>query len=286
MIISRDQYSETSLADGRFLVVGGQSTTIPVWPNPREVYASVEIYDPGTFTSFLAASLSRPRVAHSALLLQDGRVLVMGGGAVVEGEGVFPVPDLQVEIYDPAYIPGSAEIGSWFIAADRLGNWTYFTLTLLDDGRVLRAGGVNSSYGTPTSDLYNPATNTWIQSGDLITGRYGHTEVKLADGRVVISGGHDGYQVNGQEHLGSEIYDPSTGAWSTYDITEVETTPAGPHAIGSRLGDNPFGALTVADDAVEQPATQLELPADLDVLVLLADEDVLHEDPTTDILKG
>ena len=59
---------------------------------------------------------------------------------------------------------------------------------LLDDGRVLVAGGNISSFitKTPNAEIYDPATDTWSSTGAMSTPRapaFGME--KLSDGRVV-----------------------------------------------------------------------------------------------------
>ena len=73
------------------------------------------------------------------------------------------------------------------------------TATLLPNGKVLVAGGANSS------ELYDPSTGTWTQTGNLNFTRSGHTATLLPNGKVLVAGGA-GVQ--------SELYDPSTGTWA------------------------------------------------------------------------
>ena len=65
------------------------------------------------------------------------------------------------------------------------------TATLLQDGRVLVAGGEVESDGDASSaaDLYNPTTGQWTPTGSMRTARRGHIATLLADGRVLVAGG-------------------------------------------------------------------------------------------------
>lgn len=90
------------------------------------------------------------------------------------------------------------------------------TATLLENGTVLIAGGY--SLGFPgqviaSAELYDPAAQTFRQTGNMTAARARHTAILLADGRILIAGGRTG--TNGSEEQASaELYDPSTGAFT------------------------------------------------------------------------
>ena len=72
--------------------------------------------------------MSTPHRGHTATLLQDGRVLVVGNGGETSAAGT------AADVYDPATGTFS-RTGSM-----KLGRWLH-TATLLADGRVLILGG-------------------------------------------------------------------------------------------------------------------------------------------------
>lgn len=89
---------------------------------------------------------------------------------------------------------------------------TNFTLTTLQDGRVLVAGGRKSfqSY-LASAEIYDPATRSWSATGPMTTRRENHTATLLKDGRVLVTGG---LQESGIRLASTELYDPASGTWS------------------------------------------------------------------------
>jgi hypothetical protein len=86
------------------------------------------------------------------------------------------------------------------------------TATLLNDGRVLIAGGYAGNV-ISSAELYDPKAGTFAETGNMATARSKHTAGRLPDGRVLIAGGSDSRGWNG--NLSSaEIYDPRTGKFA------------------------------------------------------------------------
>ena len=105
------------------------------------------------------------------------------------------------------------------------------TATLLQDGRVLAAGGYGpaippSNGALNSAELYDPATGTWtVTQQTLVTGRGDHTATLLASGKVLVAGG---VASNGQDALYGELYDPATDMWS--NTTGGLVTPRSYHS--------------------------------------------------------
>lgn len=122
--------------------------------------------------------LAEARDAHTATLLDDGRVLVTGGFA---GEGRPPLT--SAEVFDPA--TGTwQEVGS--LAVGRGGH----AAALLGDGRVLVAGGwVGSETYTATTEIFDPTTGRFSPGPDLPQAVDGLAASSLPDGSVLVVGG-------------------------------------------------------------------------------------------------
>jgi hypothetical protein len=127
----------TLLSDGRVLMTGGDagayaSDTI-AGPIP-----DAEIYDPTAGTFRGTGSMATARTRHTATLLPNGRVLVVGG---IDGDSALA----SAEMYDPT--AGTfTSAGSMSEARDDA------TATLLPDGRVLICGGSADA----SAELYTP----------------------------------------------------------------------------------------------------------------------------------
>ena len=91
--------------------------------------------------------------------------------------------------------------------APRVGH----TATLLQDGRVLVAGGdVLQPGDVSVAELYDPAAGSFSATGTMVWSRDDHSATLLQDGRVLIAGGSD----TEQYIIRAELYDPATGTFT------------------------------------------------------------------------
>src|SRR5450759_4491606 len=146
--------SATLLADGRVLISGGQLLN----GNSMTDVNFALLYEPQTGHFIQTGALAQPRDTATATRLEDGRVLVTGGftypsdqPASAKGHAIVSVS--SAEIYAPNSCKFS-DTGSMTIA--RAGH----TATLLLDGRVLMAGGIDMTATTAdelgSAELYQP----------------------------------------------------------------------------------------------------------------------------------
>lgn len=200
MNVARLQHTATLLDDGRVLVVGGGTST-----KSRASTASAEIYDPGTGKWARTASMAVARSYHTATLLNDGRVIVVGGSSTYVGTGTVRA---SAEIYDP-------RTGRWTDALPIPTRRYVHEAVLLRDGRVLVAGGWSStklrSRSLPSAAIFDPRTLTWATAGDMTTGRAQFRMAVLPDGRVLAVGG---LGPESKPQASVDLFDPVSGSWS------------------------------------------------------------------------
>ncbi len=237
MTVPRHGHTATLLPGGKVLVAGGQSGDFI----RKEILATAEVYDPASDTWSATGSMTAPRWGHTAMLLPDGKVLVMGGradssfaswlataevydpasgtwsatgsmAAPLEDRKALLLPDGKVlvvggrtipEVYDPAS-------GTWSATGSMTAPRWGYTATLLPTGQVLIMGGKAGSSTSPvlaTAEVYDPASGTWSATGSMTTPRVGHTAMLLPDGKVLVAGG--------TPLATSEVYDPVSGYWGT-----------------------------------------------------------------------
>ena len=205
--------------------------------------AGVSLARAGSFAN--TGSMSTVRSYHTATLLPNGKVLVVGGydpqsghssssvelydsvtgtwsstGTLNDGRSNHSatlLPNGKVLVAGGGNLFGSAaelydpDTGTWATTSP-LGIARYkHTATLLPNGKVLVAGGqsYNNIYPT-TAELYNPATGTWSATGSIITSRANHTATLLPNGKVLVAGGATTNSILAS----SELYDPATGVWT------------------------------------------------------------------------
>ena len=245
--VTRSGRTATLLNNGRVLVVGGSENS-PAFPRTL-VSASAELYDPATDIWSSTGSMSVARYDHAAILLNDGRVLVVGGRGdpmTLPSSGYL----VSTELYDPmtgtwsstgsmtdgrydhiatllnngkVLVTGGISTGSgaelydpttrtWSIIGSMSASHYYHTATLLNNGKVLVAGGDSGFGGFPArAELYDPTSSISSSTGSMLAGRYYHTATLLNNGKVLVAGGG-----NNSSYLASaELYDPASSTWSS-----------------------------------------------------------------------
>src|SRR5215472_10749137 len=152
----------TLLQNGQVLLTGGNSGGgAPSLPRP-------ELYNPATGTWAVTGQMDTPREDSTATLLQNGQVLVAGGSSA---GGTFALS--SAELYNPATGTWSVT-GSLHQGRSGLAGTEDPSATLLPDGQVLVAGGLDANFNPLASaELYNPATGKFTPTGRMISASAG-----------------------------------------------------------------------------------------------------------------
>jgi hypothetical protein len=246
--------------------------TGPASPAPSRIVSPLA---DGPVSITETGAMLTPRARHAAVRLLDGRVLVVGGTAIGPPgprdplTGAWPTGMLATaELWDPA-TGRFSQVGSMTTARE------FTTATLLDDGRVLIAGGSWDSHGleiAPASaELFDPATATFSATGSMPYGRgfchCGPTKpglsrpsaTRLLDGRVFIAGGHrqatdpDADPPDNR----ADIYDPTSGTFSQSPLIPCDTT----RSTVTALLDGRVLVVCISDAVVWDPSSNRFAPA-------------------------
>jgi uncharacterized protein (TIGR03437 family) len=207
--LARADHTATLLPNGKVLVAGGYALSTSV-----TTLNSCELYDPASGIWTPTGSLNVARAVHTATLLANGKVLVVGG-QLLNPNGSAAGLLSSAELYDPI-------TGQWTLAADSDVPSRRHTATLLPNGRVLVVGGVGTDGRSNTRvQLYDPATDTWSNAAALSPARSFHSATLLPTGEVFIFGGMD--STNAILRTGA-IFNATSGSWTL--LTFTNPTPA------------------------------------------------------------
>jgi Bacterial Ig-like domain (group 3)/MBG domain (YGX type)/Galactose oxidase, central domain len=200
-----------------------------------------------------------------------GRMFFAKTASIIAGGPTAPNASSSDHALEAEAAP--VEASSSTMTTERRGH----TATRLADGRVLIAGGENSSGPLNQTEIYDPAAATFSPAGNMNEARVDHSATLLADGRVLLIGGR-----NSSGALSStEIFEPATGAFTSGPSMSVARAghSATLFANGSALvvGGNASGSaeLLAADLSGFSPAGSLNTARSLHSAVLLQDGRVL-----------
>jgi hypothetical protein len=236
----------TFLADGRLLAVGGHmgqdgfgsaQTNILTWMNNH-------------YNWMASSNMANGRWYATATTLPDGNVVVVGGTMdeyytinptpevwnVTDGswteltgatESILFYPWLHVApnglVFDAGPEWSTAYLdyhgtGTWIpIGSHLLGNRTYGSSVMYDDGKVLVVGGADPPVNTTEVIDLNAASPAWQWSGPMVYARRHCNATLLPDGKVLVTGGTSsgGFNTSAGTVYAAEIWDPATGTFST-----------------------------------------------------------------------
>ncbi|HTI27550.1 MAG TPA: kelch repeat-containing protein [Kutzneria sp.] len=223
-------HAAVRLKNNQILVIGG--ATVPAGSDAVRALNTVELFDGTTWTT--KAAMADARYGHTAVLLDNGQVLVCGGvTATGRGEAQLAL----CELYDPTQ-------NRWSPTASMSVPRSHHQATLLTPTTVLVTGGAApqaSGDGTfdpfsrDTAELYTQGGG-WTAQADMPAGREFHRAAPIGGGKALVVGGTDSTR-NDTGFPSTLVYDPSAPQlWTS--------------ATGLTAGRWGFAAVALSDNRV------------------------------------
>jgi len=220
------------------------STPIPTptpLPSPVPAFGAQTLAYTGQWSS--VGSMTTARGLHTATVLRDGRVLIVGGYTALDTDTA------RVEIFDPST--------NTFSLTGSLNTARHdHSATLLPDGRVLVIAGYHNGW-LSSAEIYDPATGQWRITQPIFTHGTAHTATLLKDGRVLVMAGNTRSGSPGPDDR-VEIFDPKTNRWKNAALHE---NTYGSHTATLLPDGRVLIAGGVADPAIYDPAGDTWQPA-------------------------
>jgi hypothetical protein len=291
------------LRDGRILISGGvlfESGELPCGPltcqgvptpAPTATYESsvgakdtVRLFDPTTGTTTDVGHLQVARYQHQMVELDDGRVLVIGGGEYAT-DAVENNEALEVEVFDLA--AGSSKV----VGSLKPGRLPFsFPAVNLDDGRIVISEATTSEFpcGIPSfvpgqpvhpedirrifqqpTTVFDPATDR-VSAGPTLPHSFGGNLVSLAHGRALAFGAYQVFPADCVSKPDPEAY-PWLGiadvgrntVFETYnpmtDIASLDVAVSRAYGAGLRLPDGRVAL--IADDPLSGEKNAIDIVA-------------------------
>lgn len=187
-------HAAVALKDGGVLLIGGSR-------GAGAFSEAIERFDPATGRVTRIGALSDGRWMAEAIQLPDGRVFVAGGLTGMHDSRA-------VDLIDPR--TGQAERrGALSVSRHYAG------AVLMADGRVLFTGGVAGGEGNPlgisrSAEIWDPVSGTFRRlAAQMAMPRMSHRLTRLADDKILVTGGFSVASDGTSGYVFAEIYDPS-----------------------------------------------------------------------------
>ena len=278
---TRAFHSATLLPNGLILIAGGS--------NGSTTLGTAELYNPANGSLIYTGSLLHARQNHRAILLDSGKVLVVGGTGMSSAEIYDPtaggfsaanpmssvrdsatvsrLPDGRIlvaggsngsirlataEIYDPS-------TNSFSTAASMLAARQLHTATTLPGGQILIAGGTGS-VGSGSAEIFNPSLMRFVLTGNMVQPRQEHIATLLAGGMVLLAGGNNGVSPNAIDQ--AELFNPSSGTFQKTDFMSNAGSPATGLAATILPSDQVLVTGGTSDGSTVVPGSEIYTPTD------------------------
>ena len=175
--------TKTCVVDGKIYAIGGWSTA-----NEQSQLETVEVYDPATDTWAKAQSMNHARCS-AAISVVNGEIYAMGGigwppNRDQSGRYLSSLYLSNVEVFNP-------KTNRWRERTEMSVPKAAHSTSVIDDKIYVMGGHLQEGRKTKTLsaiEVYDPATDRWIQAPDMLIGKSGHT-TEVIDGQIYILGG-------------------------------------------------------------------------------------------------
>ena len=166
--------------------------------------ATAEIYNPATNSTTLTGSMSTARTQHTATLLQDGTVLIVGG----QTGGVRIA---TAETYDPVtgtfYVDDRLDVGG-----SRRARGDADERRPRVDHRRQHQRHAHHHPAVATAEIYDPVSRTFSAAPNMTATRQQHNSILLQSGKVLVASGF----IGGRSRHSAELYDPLTNTFTAH----------------------------------------------------------------------
>ena len=216
--VPRFGHEVTLLRNGNVLASGGYTGIANNDFIASEPIGLLQVFSPETGLWSQIEPLVGPGLLYSSVALADGRVMFVGLSQ--EGNDIGSM----ASVFDPT-------VGFWEAVAGPSAARIEPDLVLLNDGRVLAAGGmdiVSESFSSPPAsqdvEIFDPATGYWQTAASMTASSADQWLFSLVDGRILSIAAVSNGASDRRGH--AEIYDPAADTWTPVDGVEPYYAPS------------------------------------------------------------
>jgi hypothetical protein len=180
--------------DQMVALTGGTVLAVGTFSGDSEPTPVGYVYDPAGDT--WAGVQGLVGYGFELVALPDGRALAIGGNDGGELSGGTGGLTTAVHRFEPGR-------GVWSTVAPMSTGRDAPQVVVLADGSVLVAGGAadaadDAARALVSAERYDPVQDRWLRAPDLLEGRYGGHALALSDGSVLLFGGTNDFNTEGE----------------------------------------------------------------------------------------
>ena len=202
-IPTKRMWFSLSVVGGKIYALGRQTLVDRRGKKIAKTVRAIEVYDPvaDAWENIGDAPRARMRISTVAL---NGKIYVIGGSTAVSDKGTL------VQVFDPAQ-------NTWAeLAPMREGRGIGMhggTTASAVEGKIYAIGGFtkDAPFWLQSVEEYDPATDTWQNKTDMLTGRdYLSPTTPAVNGKIYVIGGGN----NNVPLVTVEEFEPAQNAWT------------------------------------------------------------------------